>query len=202
MRNKDKVLSVLIIVIFIFLIANLGAINNFLAATTDKYIEFGHTRIIIPEAWNTTDEMGLTEEKSNKSFTNGYVVWEIWEDWPEDHITQLSRDLLMEAEDQNYVVLNTSNVMLGGVNVSREYFENPTRNTNTTWDCVGVTYVFSKENTNYSVQIHYFTESDYNNPNYTRELDDRFEDFMVNLQNTHYIGIITEIYNWVTGKNQ
>ena len=63
-------------------------------------------------------------------------------------------------------------------------------------------YVFSKENTNYSVQIHYFTESDYNNPNYTRELDDRFEDFMVNLQNTHYIGIITEIYNWVTGKNQ
>ena len=74
MRNKDKILSVLIIIVFIFLIMNLSAINNFLAATTDKYIEFGHTKIIIPEAWNTTDEMGLTEEKSNQSFTNGYVV--------------------------------------------------------------------------------------------------------------------------------
>ena len=201
MRNKDKVLSVLIIIVFIFLIMNLSAINNFLAATTDKYIEFGHTRIIIPEAWNTTDEMGLSEKKPNKSCTNGYVVWEIWEDWPEDHITPLSRELLMKAENQSYVVLNSSNVVLGGVNVSREYFSNLALDTNNTDAHIGVTYIFSKENTNYAVQIHYFTETDYNNTNYTRELDDRFEDFMVNLQNTHYIGIITELYNWATGNS-
>ena len=180
---------------------NLSAINNFLAATTDKHIEFGHTRIIIPEAWNTTDEMGLTEEKSNKSFTNGYVVWEIWEDWPESRISPLSRELLMKAENQSYVVLNSSNVILGGVNVSREYFSNLAMNTNNSDAHIGVTYVFTKENTNYAVQIHYFTEADYNNTNYTRELDDRFEDFMVNLQNTHYIGIITELYNWMTGNS-
>ena len=200
MRNKDKILSILIIIIFIFIIANLGAINNFLAATTDKNIEFGHTRVIVPEAWNTTDELGLTEEKSNKSFTNGYVTWDIWEDWPEDHITQVSRNLLMKAENQSYKVLNSSIVELGGNNVSREYFLNPERNTNTTWDCIGVTYVFSKENTNYAVQIHYFTETDYNNSNYTHELDDRFEDFMTNMHNEEYIGIITEFYNWITNK--
>ena len=201
MRNKDKILSTLIIILFIFVIANLGAINNFLAAVTDKDIEFGHTHIIIPEAWNTTEEMGITEVKSNKSFTNGYVIWEIWEDWPEDHITQVSRNLLIEAENENYVVLNSSTVMLGGVNVSREYFSNPTRDTNTTYDHIGVTYIFPKENTNYSVQIHYFTETDYNNPNYTHELDDRMEDFMVNIHNTHYLGIVTELYNWLFPNN-
>ena len=105
----------------------------------------------------------------------------------------------MDAENQSYVVLNSSNVVLGGVNVSREYFSNPELNGNGSNTHIGVTYIFSKENTNYAVQIHYFTDTDYNNSNYTRELDDRFEDFMVNLHNTHYIGIITEFYNWITG---
>lgn len=56
---------------------------------------------------------------------------------------------------------------------------------------MGVNYVFATEDKNYAVQIHYFTKIDYHNESYTKELDDRFEDFMANLHNKEYDGFVS-----------
>ena len=81
-------------------------------------------------------------------------------------------------EDGHYKILRNENSTLSGVKVSKQYFANPTKNTNESWNYIGVNYVFSKEDTNYSIQVHYFTSSDYNNTKFLKEVDDRIEDDM------------------------
>lgn len=54
MQKRDIFMSIVIAIIIIFFVANMGAINNFLSVHTDKTIEFGHSNIVVPEAWNTT----------------------------------------------------------------------------------------------------------------------------------------------------
>ena len=134
-----------------------------------------------------------SQAKTNDSITNRYVIWNIWENWPEDHITSLSTERFRSMQDGGYEVVNDSVVELGGQNVSRQYFYVPARDTDYVWDCMGVNYVFSKEDKNYAVQIHYFTKIDYHNQSYTKELDDRFEDFMANVHNKQYDGFISLI---------
>ena len=51
---------------------------------------------------------------------------------------------------------------------------------------MGVVYIFTKEDKNYCIEVHYFTTTDYNNESFTKELDDRVEDIMANMENTKY----------------
>lgn len=194
MRNRDKITSIILVIILIYIICNLSAINSFLTFATDQTFKQGDTRVVVPEAWNITGDTNLSNEsKSNLSITNYYVIWDIFEKWPEDHISDISHARFRELEDGNYQIVNSSIIKLGGADVSREYFRNPTRDTDTIWDCMGVNYVFTREDVNYCVQIHYFTKIDYHNESYTTELDDRMEDFMANVHNENYNGFFSLI---------
>ena len=187
----------LLIVIFIIIVAtNINGINSFLSVNTDKTINFGHSVAVVPEAWNTTDELNLTNHsKTPHAITNKYVYMDFWDDWPEDHITSISNDRYASMENGGFKVLKTENKTMSGVPVSKEYFANPSRNTNVTFDHVGVNYVFPKEDTNYSIQVHYFTSHDYNNETFLKEVDDRVEDDMSNIHNNNYNGFISGIRN-------
>ena len=187
----------LLIVIFIIIVAtNINGINSFLSVNTDKTINFGHSVAVVPEAWNTTDELNLTNHsKTPHAITNKYVYMDFWDDWPEDHITSISNDRYASMENDGFKVLKTENKTMSGVPVSKEYFSNPSRNTNVTFDHVGVNYVFPKEDTNYSIQVHYFTSHDYNNETFLKEVDDRVEDDMSNIHNNNYNGFISGIRN-------
>lgn len=198
MRRKDKVIGLIILIIFLYIVANLGAINSMLTFATDKTYDVGRSQIVVPEAWNTTGELNMTDKaKTNDSITNRYVIWNVWENWSEDHITEISTDKFRNMEDGGYEIINESTVILGGQNVSKQYFYNPSRDTEYVWDCIGVNYVFAKEDKNYAVQIQYFTKIDYNNQSYIKEVDDRFEDFMSNVHNKDYdafFSILNHIY--------
>ena len=187
----------LLIVIFIIIVAaNINGINSFLSVNTDKTINFGHSVAVVPEAWNTTDELNLTNHsKTPHAITNKYVYMDFWDDWPEDHITSISNDRYASMENGGFKVLKTENKTMSGVPVSKEYFSNPSRDTNVTFDHVGVNYVFPKEDTNYSIQVHYFTSHDYNNDTFLKEVDDRVEDDMSNIHNNNYNGFISGIRN-------
>ncbi|MBR0471576.1 MAG: hypothetical protein IJI98_02630 [Methanosphaera sp.] len=194
MRTKDKIISIILLIIFLYIVANLGALNSFLTLSTDKTFDVGNSQIVVPESWNTTSELNMTDKaKTNDSITNKYVIWNIWENWPEDHITRISTEKFRQMEKGGYEVVNESNIKLGGKNVSKQYFYNPSRDTNTTWDCMGVNYVFNIEDKNYAVQIQYFTKIDYQNQSYLKEVDDRVEDFLDNIHNKQYDGFFSRI---------
>lgn len=60
----------------------MSAINNFLSVHTDKTIEFGHSNIVVPEAWNTTDEVNISgQAKTDNGITNNYTIIDVWDDW-------------------------------------------------------------------------------------------------------------------------
>ena len=194
MRKKDIVISFIIIIVFLYIIANLSTVNSILSWGTENAITFGDSTVNVPQAWNTTKQLNMTSKaKTNNSITNGYVVWDLWDDWPEGCITSVSNNKLKNLEHGNYKILNTSTVNLGGNNVSRQYFMNPSRGSKYNNSNIGVVYIFNREDKNYSVQIHYFTKHDYNNSSYRRELDDRMEDFMSNIHNKHYDGFFSRL---------
>ncbi len=196
MRRRDMFYWLLIVIFIIIVATNINGINSFLSVNTDKTIDFGHSVAVVPEAWNTTDELNLTNHsKTPHAITNKYVYMDFWDDWPEDHITSISNDRYASMENGGFKVLKTENKTMSGVPVSKEYFSNPSRNTNVTFDHVGVNYVFPKEDTNYSIQVHYFTSHDYNNDTFLKEVDDRVEDDMSNIHNNNYNGFISGIRN-------
>ncbi|MBQ2612713.1 MAG: hypothetical protein IJG19_02370 [Methanobrevibacter sp.] len=196
MRRRDMFYWLLIVIFIIIVATNINGINSFLSVNTDKTINFGHSVAVVPEAWNTTDELNLTNHsKTPHAITNKYVYMDFWDDWPEDHITSISNDRYASMENGGFKVLKTENKTMSGVPVSKEYFSNPSRNTNVTFDHVGVNYVFPKEDTNYSIQVHYFTSHDYNNETFLKEVDDRVEDDMSNIHNNNYNGFISGIRN-------
>lgn len=196
MRRRDIFYWLLIVIFIIIVATNINGINSFLSVNTDKTIDFGHSVAVVPEAWNTTDELNLTNHsKTPHAITNKYVYMDFWDDWPEDHITSISNDRYASMENGGFKVLKTENKTMSGVPVSKEYFSNPSRNTNVTFDHVGVNYVFPKEDTNYSIQVHYFTSHDYNNETFLKEVDDRVEDDMSNIHNNNYNGFISGIRN-------
>ena len=192
MRKRDVVLTVIVIVLLFYVVLNIGAINNFLTFATDKTIEMEHTQIVVPEAWNTTMELNITNEsKTNSSISNGYVIYDFWEDWPESEFSDTSRSYFSSIEEGGYETLKEENKMMGGFNLSCEYFKNPSRDSDTQWDCIGINYVFSKEDTNYAIQVHYFTDDDYNNKTFIEELEDRTEDIISNIHNNEYDGFFS-----------
>ena len=196
MRREDMVRGFIIAVFIIFIALNINGINSFLSFHTDKTAEFGHSITVVPQAWNTTDELNLTNtSKTEPAITNGYVFIDHWDDWPEDHITSISEAKFRAMEDGGYKVLKNENATLCGFAVSKQYFLNPSRNTSDTWDCIGINYVFSKEDTNYAIQVHYFTDHDYNNTTFLKEIDDRIEDDMSNIHNNEFNGFVSAIWH-------
>jgi hypothetical protein len=192
MRRRDMFYWLLIIIFILIVASNINGINSFLSVNTDKTVHFGHSTAVVPETWNTTDELNLTNHsKTPHAITNRYLYIDLWDDWPEDHITSISNDRYASMENGNFKVLKTENKTMSGVPVSKEYFSNPSRNTNVTFDHVGVNYVFPKEDTNYSIQVHYLTTHDYSNETFLKEIDDRIEDDMANIHNNNYNSIIS-----------
>ena len=49
MRNQEKLIGLLIIILIIFIASNINGINSFLSGTTDKTIEFGHSASVVPK---------------------------------------------------------------------------------------------------------------------------------------------------------
>lgn len=192
MRNQEKLIGLLVIILIIFIASNINGINSFLSGTTDKTIEFGHSMSVVPQSWNTTKELNQTNtSKTPDAITNEYIYIDHWDDWPEDHITSISEAKFRAMEDGGYKVLKNEYSTLSGVPVSKQYFSNPSRNTNQVWSHVGVSYVFPKEDTNYAIQVHYFTDHDYNNSTFLKEVDDRIEDDMSNIHNNNYNSFIS-----------
>lgn len=203
MRRQDMARTVIIIVFIIFIAININGINSFLSLKTDKTVEFDHSITVVPQAWNTTDELNLTNEsKTPDAITNGYVLIDHWDNWPEDHITSISEAKFKSMEDGGYKVLKNENSTLSGVPVSKQYFSNPSRDNDKVWSHIGINYVFPKEDTNYSIQVHYFTTHDYNNTTFIKEIDDRIEDDIANIHNNEYNGFVSgvrNIYNYIAG---
>lgn len=203
MRNQEKLMGILIIILILFIASNINGINSFLSGTTEKTIEFGHSASVVPAPWNTTKELNQTNmSKTPDAITNKYVYIDHWDDWPEDHITSISEAKFRDMENGSYKVLKNENSTLSGVSVSKQYFSNPSKNNNQSWSHVGVSYVFPKEDTNYAVQVHYFTSPDYNNTTFLKEVDDRIEDDMANIHNKNFNGFISaanHIYQIVSG---
>ena len=202
MRKEDMLRSLVIVIIIIFIALNINGINSFLSVQTDKTVDFGHSVTVVPEAWNTTEELNLTNHsKTPHAITNQYVYIDHWDDWPEDHITSISHAKFRAMENGNFKVLKMENSTIGGVNVSKEYFSNPSRDNNVTWSHIGVNYVFPKEDTNYAIQVHYFTSHDYNNSSFVKEVDDRIEDDMSNIHNHNYgpYAQLMHVYEFIMG---
>lgn len=201
MNTKEKIILIVVIIAVIYVAANINSINNFLSMEFDKSKENEDTRIIIPESWNTTEEMNMSNQsKSNLSFTNSYVIVDVWDHWPEDNITSISENKFKSMEEGGYVILNKTTLKLDGEEISKEIFTNPSKDTNTSWQHIGVNYVFSKEDVNYAMQVHYFSWIDYHNESYMKEVDDRAEDLIANMHNKHYDGFfsgINHIYEFV-----
>ena len=198
MRREDMLRGFFIIILILFIAVNINGINSFLSFHTDKTVDFGHSLSVVPQAWNTTDELNLTNEsKTQPAITNGYVFIDHWDDWPEDTITSISEAKFRAMEDGGYKVLKNDKCTLGGMTVSKQYFTNPSRDTDTVWNPIGVNYVFSKEDTNYAVQVHYFTKQDYNNTTFLKEIDDRVEDDIANIHNNDFNGFVSSIQHGV-----
>ncbi len=196
MKRNDKLYTFIIIVFIIFIAVNINSINSFLSFHTDKTIDFGHSNAVVPQAWNTTEELNATNEsKTEPAITNGYVFIDHWDDWPEDTITSISEAKFRNMEDGGYKVLKNDNSTLSGVTVSKQYFTNPSRDNDTVWSNIGVNYVFSKEDTNYAIQVHYFTEHDYNNTTFLKQIDDRVEDDMANIHNNDYNAVVSNVWH-------
>ena len=194
MRKKDMLHMIILIIIIFFIATNINGINSFLSFHTDRTIEFGHSVSVVPQAWNTTEELNLTNSsKTPHAITNEYVFIDHWDDWPEDRITSISEAKFRAMEDGGYKVLSTEESTLSGVPVSKQYFSNPSRDTDQIWSHVGVSYVFPKEDTNYAIQVHYFTSQDYNNTTFLKEIDDRIEDDMSNIHNNEFNGFFSGI---------
>lgn len=187
MRRQDLLRGFLIVVLIIFIAININVINDFLSFNTDKTIEFGHSETEVVQAWNTTEELNMTEMAKNpNAISNGYIVIDYWDDWPEDHITSVSEAKFKDMENGSYKVLKNDNETYNGVAVSKQYFSNPSKNSSETWNHIGVNYVFPKEDTNYLIQVHYFTDLDYNNTKFMNEIDERIGEDVNNVHNKDF----------------
>ena len=62
MRRGDIIRGVVLVIIILFFATNINAINSFLSVSTDRTIEFDHSVTIVPQAWNSTEELNLTNE--------------------------------------------------------------------------------------------------------------------------------------------
>lgn len=56
---REKIAYIILIIVLFTIIMNIGSINNFLSYHTDKTIQFSESGYVVPDAWNTTDEMKI-----------------------------------------------------------------------------------------------------------------------------------------------
>ncbi|WP_462315379.1 hypothetical protein [Methanobrevibacter sp.] len=204
MKRHTKLNWLVLILLIVFIAANINGINSLLSGTTDKTIDFGHSTSIVPQTWNTTKELNQANmSKTPDAITNEYIYIDHWDDWPEDHITSISEAKFKSMEDGGYKVLKNENTTLSGIPVSKQYFSNPTRENGQISNYIGVNYVFPKEDTNYTIQVHYFTTHDYDNATFTKEIDDCIENDMSNIHNNNYNGFMSvtnHIFETVSGQ--
>jgi len=193
MRHNDKVYGILLILLIIFIAVNINDINSFLSVHPDKTVDFGHSETIVPQSWNTTNE--LNQSKTSNTITNNYIYIDHWDDWPEDHITSISESKFKSMENGGYKVLKNENTTINGISVSKQYFTNPSRDNEAVWNHVGFNYVFSKEDTNYAVQVHYFTSQDYNNSTFVKEVDSIIAEDINNIHNKDYNEFVSLAYH-------
>jgi hypothetical protein len=193
MRHNDKLYAILLILFLIIIGSNINGINSFLSVHTDKTIDFGHSETVVPQSWNTTEE--LNQSKTSNTITNKYIYIDHWDDWPEDQITSISESKFKDMEDGNYKVLKTENTTINGAHVSKQYFSNPTKDNETVWNHIGFNYVFSKEDTNYAVQVHYLTDQDYKNSTFVKEVDEFIAEDINNIHNKNYNVLFSAIYH-------
>ncbi|WP_405306792.1 hypothetical protein [Methanobrevibacter sp.] len=205
MRNQEKLIGLLVIILIIFFASYINEINGVLSGTHDQNVEFGHSATKVPKIWTTIKDSNQTNmAKTPDAITNGYIYIDHWDDWPEDHITSISEAKFKEMEDGGYKILKNENTTIYGTPVSKQYFSNPSRNNSTVWNHVGVSYVFPKEDTNYAIQVNYFTSQDYNNDTFVKEIDECVGEDIDNLHNKNYnilISVANHIYGIVSGKS-
>ena len=197
MRNDDMIKGVILLIVILIIGANINEINSFLSFKNEQTVDFGHSKTIVPNSWNLTDQSN--ESKTSSAITNGYISVEHWDDWPEDHITLVSHAHLSEMEPGGYKVVKNESVILNGVNVSKQYFKNPSRDSYEVWTPFGVNYVFAKEGTNYCIQVHYFTHQDYKNATFLKYLDTFVEEDINNIHNKEFSGVSTALSNITSG---
>lgn len=197
MKKRNDTLRIFVVIILIIFIAiNITSINNFLSFSNDKTADFGHSSCIVPQEWNTVKELKIdNENKTASALTNGYIFIDQWDDWPEGKITSVSEDKFKSMEDGGYKVLKNENYTLNDMPISKQYFKNPSRNNDTVWSDVGVNYVFSKEDTNYAIQVHYFTQQDYNNTTFLKQIDYFVEDDITGIHNNEYNAFVSTVWH-------
>lgn len=196
MRREETLRWLIVIVFILFFAVNINGINNFLSFNNDKTVDFGHSATVVPQGWNTTDELNLiNESKTEPAISNGYIFIDHWDDWPENSISSISQDKFKSMEDGKYEVLKNENCTLNGIAVSKQYFSNPSRDNFTVWNHIGVNYVFSKEDTNYTVQVHYFTDQDYNNTTFMKEIDSYIEEDIPNIHNNRFNEFVSNFWH-------
>ena len=197
MKKRNNMLRIFVLIIFIIFIAiNINPINEFLTFSHDKTIDFGHSVADVPQGLNTTAELDMVNQsKTEPAMTNGYIFIDHWDDWPEDNITSISESEFKSLEDGRYKVLKNENCNLNGIAVSKQYFENPSRDNDTVWSNVGVNYVFSKEDTNYTIQVHYFTKQDYKNSTFTKQIDEIVASDMEEIHNNEYNTVVSNVWH-------
>lgn len=193
MEHNDKLYGILLILFLILIAANINGINDFLSVHNEKTIDFGHSSAVVPLSWNTTDE--LNQSKTPNTITNKYIYVDHWDDWPEDHITSVSQSKFKAMENGSYKVLKNENTSINGIKVSKQYFSNPSRNNESIWTHVGINYVFTKEDTNYAIQVHYFTSQDYKNSTFVREIDKFIVEDIDTIHNKNYNAFFSTIYH-------
>ena len=62
MRKKDMLISFIIVIIFIYIITNLSAVNTILSWNTENQLTFGNSTVNVPQAWNTTEQVNWTDK--------------------------------------------------------------------------------------------------------------------------------------------
>ena len=57
---REKIAYILLIIFLITVVVNLGSINSFLSFQTDKTLQFDDSIYVVPDHWNTTDELNTS----------------------------------------------------------------------------------------------------------------------------------------------
>lgn len=204
MRKRDYVISIIIIIALILIATNITGINDFLSFQSTETVTDGNTTIMVTDAFNKTIDTPLkADAHTNLSVTNGYVIFDVYGNWPEPTITSISNDSFSEMEGGNYKVLSTSTLQLDGRTVSKLVYDNPTANPDG-GNHIGINYVFKKHDVNYCVNVHYVTSTDYNDTAFMADIDNMAGQVISSTHNANEDGWfsgVRQFWNFITNNN-
>ncbi|MDO5851645.1 MAG: hypothetical protein Q4Q23_04080 [Methanobacteriaceae archaeon] len=174
MNAKYKIIITIGIVVFIllFMAINVNTINNILSLEQDHTAHMKNSNFKVPDGWDVITN--LNPDNDHKiSVTNHYLTIDTHENWIESNITDNTRNKIKASQENGgYEILKTETIKLKELTVNKEYYSNPNRDTNSTYDHIGIIYEFNKNNHNYMIHVHFLTTSDYNNQQFTNEIDE------------------------------